>query len=824
MANQFEHLQLPKTEIQLTRRSQRGFSGSKRANRSSHGRQLLNQVSGILDRPPKQYTPFGINPKLIFKIKLAEKSNLTDDQITNSGLNLLAKESKKQNAIVVFPSDDELAVFKERLESYSGIKEDSPEYAYLDAIDEIVPLEPVDRIGRLLELEPLESQKLAALDLELWHTGDGDEMQSYIDNLDAFLKDWSEYPDMQVTDKYIGEYICLVRIKVRPEIVEILLAEDEVKEIDHRPKPAFESPTEINTPISELPEIESPPDTNCGVLVIDSGVQGGHPLIAKTLRDAQVFPDPKNKFIQGNATDSDTKTGGHGTAVSGIAIYGNIAQSLNNKLFQPQVWLFSARVTNQNNEYDPDLLLENQLKQAVNYFVSNYPNCKVINISLGDDRLVYRDGQKQFRLAAKIDEIAYKLQHKNILFIVSAGNYYYKPEKVQSDDLIRQNYPSYLLGEKARIIEPATAALVLTVGSLSLGTGSCKFPEDANRNAITKTKGYPSSFTRTGFGVDGMIKPDLVDFGGDWILDKKKVVDNDIGTAILTLNKNFQGSSLFRGCCGTSFSAPRVSNLAAQLFTKFPDATPNLIRALIANSAQLPSEIPDQFNYTKKNDKAQDKIKPLQIYGYGQPNYDLAAYSTDNYVVLQEEATIAIGEFTLYEIPPLPDEFLNTRGDRKISVTLAFDPPTRHTRGDSYLGVTMEFKLFKNIDAEKIKNAFVKTNKNENDENSIETSLGKLKQEFSSSIDIDLFPGSNLRKKGTLQKGQIKISSSNWKYDGNPMYVVVACNRKWAREDDVDSQRYALVVSVSHANAQVNLYNQLQAQVQNKISQRVRIR
>lgn len=56
------------------------------------------------------------------------------------------------------------------------------------------------------------------------------------------------------------------------------------------------------------------------------------------------------------------------------------------------------------------------------------------------------------------------------------------------------------------------------------------------------------------------------------------------------------------------------------------------------------------------------------------------------------------------------------------------------------------------------------------------------------------------------------------------MYLVVACNRKWAREDDINSQRYALVVSVSHSDAQVNLYNQLQAQVQNKITQRVRIR
>ena len=408
------------------------------------------------------------------------------------------------------------------------------------------------------------------------------------------------------------------------------------------------------------------------------------------------------------------------------------------------------------------------------------------------------------------------------MFVVSAGNHYYEAE---SRELLRQDYPSYLLSEEARIIEPATAALALTVGSLSLGTGSCKYPEDASRNAITKIEGHPSSFTRTGFGVDGMIKPELVDFGGDLIVDRQKVINNDIGTAILTLNKNFQGSSLlFRGCCGTSFSAPRLSNLAARLFTKFPDATSNLIRALIANSAQLPLEIPEEFDYIKKNDKAKDKIKPIQIYGYGQPNYDVAAYSTDNYVVLQEEGLITVGEFTLYEIPPLPNEFLNTQGDRKISVTLAFDPPTRHTRGDSYLGVTMEFSLFRNIDTENLKNAFVKaSSQNDSAENLIETSLEDLKKQFKS-ITVDLFPGTNLRKKGTLQKGEIKISSSNWKYDSKPMYVVVACNRKWARESDIVSQRYALVVSINHSDAQVNLYNSLQAEITNRTRQRTRIR
>ena len=69
---------------------------------------------------------------------------------------------------------------------------------------------------------------------------------------------------------------------------------------------------------------------------------------------------------------------------------------------------------------------ENQLEQVIDYFTRNYSNCKVINISLGDSRLVFREGQKQFLLAAKIDEIAYKLQHKNLVFVVSAGNLPYE--------------------------------------------------------------------------------------------------------------------------------------------------------------------------------------------------------------------------------------------------------------------------------------------------------------------------------------------------------------------------------------------------------------
>ena len=621
--SQFEHLELPKTSIELPRRARGGGGGgASRRDRSSHGQQLITQISGLTQRALQKTSRFHLNPKLIFKIELSGDRELAgklssptqlEEKLSPFGVVLLAQESKANKAIVVFTSDPELTQFKERLETYSS--EDGPQYGELDAIEALVPLEPSDRIGRLLELEPVESGETVALDVELWHTGDRAEMREYINDLDDFLREWSEGSDMQVSDQYVGDYLCIARIKVTPDVLGLLLEEDFVKEIDRRPEPSFETPADYNIPLSDLPEVNSPPEQNCGILVIDSGVMRGHPLVAPALGEAEVFPDTARTFIVGGPDDGDI-VGGHGTGVSGVAIYGDITQKVKDKSFQPDVWLFSARVTNQNNKYDPDSLLENQLDEAINYFVQNYPNCKVINISLGDNRLTFRDGQKQFRLAAKIDEIAYELRHKNLVFVISAGNLLYASS---SGEQLRTDYPNYLFEESAKIIEPATAAIALSVGSISLGTGSLhQYSEDAQRTAITRIRGYPSPFTRIGFGVDGMIKPDLVDFGGDYVIDGKRVIENDPGAAILTLARDFSGS-MFRAHCGTSFAAPRVANVAAQLFTLFPNATSNLIRALVASSAILPVEIPNALQEQKKKDKKQLE-KQLQIFGYGQPD------------------------------------------------------------------------------------------------------------------------------------------------------------------------------------------------------------
>jgi hypothetical protein len=121
MVSQFEHLKLPRIkDIELPRRSKRPPPSIKR-NVSIHGKKLLGQIYGLTETVKEKISPFRLDPKLIFKIKVAKEGSFSDDNLTKTGLDILAREPNK--AIVVFSSDIELKEFRKRLENYSQITE-----------------------------------------------------------------------------------------------------------------------------------------------------------------------------------------------------------------------------------------------------------------------------------------------------------------------------------------------------------------------------------------------------------------------------------------------------------------------------------------------------------------------------------------------------------------------------------------------------------------------------------------------------------------------------------------------------------------------------
>jgi hypothetical protein len=180
------------------------------------------------------------------------------------------------------------------------------------------------------------------------------------------------------------------------------------------------------------------------------------------------------------------------------------------------------------------------------------------------------------------------------------------------------------------------------------------------------------------------------------------------------------------------------------------------------------------------------------ICGHGLVDLERAAFSDDARVTLYAEDELALDHFAVYRIP-IPDVFQAGSGERCIRVTLAFDPPVRHTRTD-YAGVGMSFRLIRGCDPDLIFEHYRKREK-------IEGPFPELPQPY----NCNLVPGAKSREKGTVQCAAVAFKRGVEEY-GDSYYLVVRCESGWATH--IDRQQFALVVELLH-KAQVQLYERV---------------
>jgi hypothetical protein len=358
-------------------------------------------------------------------------------------------------------------------------------------------------------------------------------------------------------------------------------------------------------------------------------------------------------------------------------------------------------------------------------------------------------------------------------------------------------YPNFLNHADNRIFEPGSALNVLTVGSIAQGNGMRAADADmVGVRPITRA-GEPSPFTRIGPGAGGSIKPDLVDYGGTAIFDgptqsiMKAPQRPDAG--IVTLHHEYT-NRLFTAQSGTSFASPLVAYKAALLREAFPDATANLIRALLAVSAEKPVAALDCLRSFTKPDI-------LNVLGYGVADVEHALTSDNNRVVLYREDSLTVDKFAVYEVP-IPEDFQTEAGMRQIKVALCFDPPVRHTRLD-YAGLSMGFQLVRGSSSDEVFDACRKWEKKDGDP-------AKLAQRLKCSLD----PGPQQRQRGTLQCGTFTAQQSLKRY-GDNYFIAVRCEGGWAA-DLVEQQRFAVVVELRH-QAQLQLYQQIRERVRVRV-------
>lgn len=790
MAEEYEHLRLPLIPGELPRKKRSGRGGYiQRDNVNQFYRNEileLNEIQRTHTEYKRKYQKY-IDPNLIFKIDINQSvyEDTLRTEFKRMDIDVISASPDKKGYWILFAEDEQFTKFKDKLEKYEAEKR----YLFFNAIGVPSIIPPEDKIGERLKIEPFENEKFAYLDVEIWR------METH--KLDEFLDGFSRLVFSlggEISDLITTETFCRLRVRSNKTLYDSLLELREVSRVDRPPKMRLEIESELGIDRKKLDIRDNPPKDSTGILVVDSGVLAGHPVLENAIGDEIALPIKHNPKLMNDDPSDDV---GHGTKVAGISLYGDIQKCIEDTVFSPELWIFSAKVMYKDEygeaAFDEKELLEHQLYSSVRWIAENYPNCRIVNLSIGNCVNMINDGARQFDLSTLVDELSKEL---GLIFVVSSGNIY--DELCDSD-----SYPDYLINsDNIRIIDPAPSALALTVGAV--------YKYNISSSSDVPSVYYPSPITRVGPGYSGMIKPELVENGGGGFGEESSVI---------TINPNWiKDGRLFTLESGTSLSAPKVAHYLAKLINAFPDYSNNMIKALLISSSTIPKERPGCLSGADIYKNSDAKLMEfLKIYGYGVPNYDKSRYSSINRVILLSENKIKLNHIHIYSFC-LPNEFVEARGDRRLSVTLVFDPPVNKNRSE-YLGTTMEYHLFREPDTNEISKIFsaVKIN-----DESIEEALSRSELK-----PIKLRPGPTIRKRCVHQKGvkEYKARGRPQINPDQPLTLVVLCQNRWIKDsenkdDENYLQDYAVVVSVEHSE-KIDVYNKIRLKNRERLDIRI---
>ena len=774
---QYRHLEMRRLPQRLERRKKPGFGQVIKRDASSHGAKLKAELDNTLQQQINRRRPPAVTPSLILRVKM--EGGFQEDEWEKLGLSVLSSDEDKH--LILFSSTQDINDLKARLEAYERgvpVGQRNPQYAgFVSAIEEISEVKPEDRIGTRFKEEGYASaddfvnQKKHIVDIEIWDLGARALREAKVEEISQVIED----NESEVLDTFIGPSITMIRLEAHEPLIADLLAIEEISLIDLPPEADLEIEELQEQTIEDIPEVLGAEEDAPVVGVIDSGIND-HPLLRALLVGSIAVPN-----TLGVADDF-----GHGTRVAGISVYGDLRSQLQNQVLQPGSKICSAKVVDNHGAFPKEKLVPNQIREAIEKLHGEF-GARVFVISLGLKDQPYDDG-KVGPWAATLDELAAEL---DIIILVSAGNR--APRGGASIEEAVTEYPRYLIEKENRILEPASALNVVTIGSIAHGEGLNRAAGQYVGNRPITSRGQPSPFTRRGPGVIGARKPDFVDYGGTLVFDPAAARLHDARTlpsaGVLTVHHE-HFNQLFTTGSGTSYSTPLVAFKAAQILKVLPGASANLVRALLGIAATIEEPIKDLLTPLGEQNIS-------KICGNGQVDLEKAAYSDNGRVVLYTEDSLPLDHFAVYEIP-IPNEFQSTKGRRNIKVSLAYDPPVRHSRMD-YAGIKVNYRLIRGCDPDFIFEHFRKREKAE----------GKF-PEMENRFNCGLKPGPTERERSSLQVASQSFNRGLAAY-GDRYYLVVRCEGRWAKEF-VDEQRFAVAVELSHEE-EIQLYDRLRVRV-----------
>ena len=565
-------------------------------------------------------------------------------------------------------------------------------------------------------------------------------------------------------------------------------------------------PEEIETPQSTARELKkallqldvvAPDDGAPTVCVIDSGIQEEHPWL-----EPGIDKDTSHCFLPGiPITDiaDRVRPSGHGSRVAGAVLHGESVPSAG--VVQLETWVQNARVLNDDCGMPKEMFPPAVLRSVVDKYHRGPRQTRIFNHSINSN--VPCRMRHMSAWAAEIDLLC--TEH-DILVIQSSGNL--RPSRPAPQPGVAEQisagkpYPEYLSENSSRVANPGHSLQALTVGSVAYGE-----IQTEGWRSLASENGQPSAFSRAGLGIWDSIKPEVVEYGGDYLVTQNNPPDVDcpmIGRAAYPelVRSTFHGGPAFdRDEVGTSFAAPKVARIAAKLQAVLPDEPCLLYRALIVQSAQWP-----QWTANLSRD---DRAQVLRRLGYGIPDLERVTTNTDHRTtfITHKERSLGPGDCHIYQVP-IPgglrrpgDDF-----DVRIDVTLSYAASPRRTRRAprGYLAVWLDW--ISNRRGETFEAFLTRAMKSEDDPT--DEGSGSLGWTIESRGNWGQIP--NVRRNvGTVQKDWAFVKSNALPED---FCIAVRGHQGWSRDSE-SVAAYTLAVTFELVGAEIPIYEPLRTAV-----------
>jgi hypothetical protein len=746
---------------------------------TQHGRALgrgLAEIRRHFDEAVAAFPALATDVPYV-RIELAPNTFVSDAELSSIGL---IPVYRRDGAILAaYSRERDLRTFERQLASYMQIQK---KLAVLAKIETVRPWSREDRTGARLRAVTIDADREYTVDLLLMPFQNEEPNPQAVRAIEQFVLSTRG----RVVDRALEPNFSALRVRLGGQTLEQMLEyRDDIALVELPPSAHVVVPEALSLGLDDLPEIEAPLETAPVVCVVDSGILEGHPLLEPAIISSKSRSFPTD--LGSPVPAATARAAGHGTQVSGIALYGDVATCARAKSFAPAVRVINARMLDDNNELHPDRMPF--LREVVEHAKDE---CRIFNLSFG---LEPHDGFLSMH-AGELDALARDL---GVLFIVSSGNVHPK-ERFDSPP----EYPQFLLEGAWRVRSPAEALSALTVGGITPDSDVLVTHPSASSISAVAPKRAPAPFSCSG-GIKNVLKPELVEVAGNLAFDASiKTWVNNPGLRVVTTSPEFATGRLLGFVEGTSFSAPKVTHIAARLLERYADASPNLLRALLVQSARLPEGV-----------QAWPAKSAMRLCGFGVPDLDRALYCRPQRVTLYHEGEIVPDQVKLFDVP-VPPEFAKGKGRKHLTVTIAFDPPVSVVHRDRPAGIHLTWRLARgDVPVSTLEAAIAEEAERETAAAPAEVTSPARPAKKAPFVKLDL--PARMQQSGTVQKNVFTWVRGQY----GDTYRLAVIARAIRPTHASTPQRFAVVVSLEGEDERVNVFNLVRTRL---AAGRVRVR